>query len=173
MSFPKKVQIEALAACGRRCCICHKFCGTKIALHHIKQKADGGNDSFDNCIPLCLDCHEDMGKADPRHVTGKHYSEMELKLHRDNWYKKVQNPIEGVEIATEDEIKNLFRNNAIVSDGKITSPIDDFPINSNIAKIEVPNRGGGLTVIIDDERYINEKAIEELSNDIEKKLREI
>lgn len=88
MSFSEKVQAEALAACGRCCCICHKFCGTKIALHHIKQKAYGGDDSFENCIPLCLDCHEDMGKADPKHVTGKHYTERELILHRDNWYKE-------------------------------------------------------------------------------------
>ena len=88
MSFSEKVQAEALAACGRHCCICHKFCGTKIALHHIKQKAYGGNDSFENCIPLCLDCHEDMGKADPNHSTGKHYTEKELKMHRDNWYRR-------------------------------------------------------------------------------------
>ena len=88
MSFSEKVQAEALVACGRCCCICHKFCGTKIALHHIKQKAYGGDDSFDNCIPLCLDCHEDMGKADPHHVTGKHYTEKELRMHRDKWYKE-------------------------------------------------------------------------------------
>jgi len=88
MSFSEKVQAEALVACGRCCCICHKFCGTKIALHHIKQKAYGGDDSFENCIPLCLDCHEDMGKADPKHVTGKHYTERELIMHRNNWYKE-------------------------------------------------------------------------------------
>lgn len=88
MSFSEKVQAEALAACGRCCCICHKFCGTKIALHHIKQKAYGGDDTFENCIPLCLDCHEDMGKADPKHATGKHYTERELIMHRDNWYRE-------------------------------------------------------------------------------------
>ena len=74
MSFSETVQNQALIACGRYCCICNKFCGTKIQLHHIVQPHDGGDDSFDNCIPLCLDCHEDMGKADPKHSTGKHYS---------------------------------------------------------------------------------------------------
>ena len=44
MSFPESVEVAALAACERCCCICHKFCGTKIELHHIKQKADGGED---------------------------------------------------------------------------------------------------------------------------------
>lgn len=71
MGFPKSVEEQALVACGRCCCICHKFCGTKINLHHIKQKADGGEDTFENCIPLCLDCHEDMGKADPKTFYGK------------------------------------------------------------------------------------------------------
>lgn len=89
MGFPDSVAIEALTSCGRCCCICHKFCGTKIELHHIKQKAYGGEDSLDNCIPLCFDCHSDMGKADPNHPKGKRYSTEELIRHRDNWYQKV------------------------------------------------------------------------------------
>ena len=88
MSFPKSVEERALVACGRCCCICHKFCGTKIELHHIKQRAYDGEDTFENCIPLCFDCHADMGKADPNHARGKRYSESELKHHRDSWYKQ-------------------------------------------------------------------------------------
>ena len=75
MSFPKNVEDQAFAACARRCCICQKFCGRKMELHHIKQRAYDGEDSFENCIPLCFDCHADMGKADPKHPKGKHYSE--------------------------------------------------------------------------------------------------
>ena len=102
MGFSDEVQAEALVASGRSCCICHKFCGTKITLHHIKQKAYGGDDSFDNCIPLCLDCHEDMGKADPNHVTGKHYTEKELRLHRGKWYEFVRkNPVVNSEKSEE------------------------------------------------------------------------
>ena len=93
MGFSEKITNQALASCGRCCCICHKFCGTKMELHHIKQKAYGGEDSLENCIPLCFDCHSDMGKADPKHPKGKHYSEEELMLHRDNWYKKVADAV--------------------------------------------------------------------------------
>lgn len=117
MGFSEKVQAEALVACGRCCCICHKFCGTKIALHHIKQKAYGGDDSFDNCIPLCLDCHEDMGKADPHHVTGKHYTETELRMHRDRWYKQCASPKDALEEATDDDIAALFKNEILILDG--------------------------------------------------------
>ena len=91
MGFPESVANEAIVLCERCCCICHKFCGTKIELHHIKQKAYGGGDTLDNCIPLCFDCHSDMGKADPKHPKGKRYSEEELIRHRDRWYKKVAN----------------------------------------------------------------------------------
>lgn len=114
MGFPDKVQAEALAACGRCCCICHKFCGTKINLHHIKQSADGGDDTLDNCIPLCLDCHEDMGKADPKHSTGKHYTERELRLHRDNWYESVRNSREGIKEVTKEDIEKLFANDEVI-----------------------------------------------------------
>ena len=89
MGFPERVATEALVLCGRSYCICNKFCGTKIELHHIKQKAYGGDDTLDNCIPVCFDCHADMGRADPKHPKGKRYSEEELKRHRDGWYEKV------------------------------------------------------------------------------------
>lgn len=91
MGFPQEVAEKALVACSRCCCICHKFCGTKIELHHIKQKAYGGLDTFENCIPLCFDCHADMGKADPKHPKGKRYTEDELIAHRDSWYQKNSN----------------------------------------------------------------------------------
>lgn len=90
MGFSDNVKDRAFAACARHCCICHKYCGTKMQLHHIKQKADGGEDTFDNAIPLCLNCHADMGRADPKHVLGRHFTEDELKMHRDNWYEKQQ-----------------------------------------------------------------------------------
>ena len=93
MSFPKGVADKALIACGRHCCICHEFCGTKMNLHHIKQVAGGGEDTFDNCIPLCFDCHSDVGSYNPNHPLGRKYSEAELKGHRDNWYAKKGNLI--------------------------------------------------------------------------------
>lgn len=85
------IDTEVFVACGRSCSICHKFCGTKMELHHIKQKADGGEDSWDNCIPLCFDCHADVKAYNPKHPKGKKYTEKELKAHRDNWYNKVAN----------------------------------------------------------------------------------
>ncbi|HEY4628728.1 MAG TPA: hypothetical protein VIH02_05575 [Flavobacterium sp.] len=47
MGFNQSIVENALLSCGRHCCVCHKFCGTKIELHHIDQKKNGGEDSFD------------------------------------------------------------------------------------------------------------------------------
>lgn len=90
MAFHPKIQEDALVACNRHCCICHKFCGLKIELHHIVQKSEGGEDTFDNCIPLCFDCHGDMRSYDHKHPKGHKYTANELQRHRDNWYAKVQ-----------------------------------------------------------------------------------
>lgn len=91
MGFPTDVAEKVLVDCGRSCAICHKFCGTKIELHHIVQAADGGEDTYENCIPLCFDCHADVKAYNPRHPKGRKYTEDELKAHRDRWYSSVSN----------------------------------------------------------------------------------
>ncbi|HBB86697.1 MAG TPA: hypothetical protein DC047_03670 [Blastocatellia bacterium] len=89
MGFPPKIAEQALINSGRHCSICHKFCGSKMELHHIEQRADGGEDSYDNCLPVCFDCHADVKSYNERHPKGRKYSVGELKAHRDNWYRKV------------------------------------------------------------------------------------
>jgi hypothetical protein len=90
MSFNNQVVNQVLVDTGRCCAICHKFCGFKIELHHIKQKSDGGEDSYENCIPLCLDCHAEVKSYDPHHPKGRKYSDKELIMHRDHWYNKIK-----------------------------------------------------------------------------------
>ena len=90
MPFSKNIADEVLVKSGRRCSICKKFCGTKIELHHIKPKSEGGEDTFDNCIPLCFDCHADAGSYNTHHPKGKKFSEKELKMHREKLYKKME-----------------------------------------------------------------------------------
>ena len=89
MGFSSKLKEKVLVNCGRHCCICHKFCGTKIEVHHILQKCEGGADTFENAIPLCFDCHADMRSYDHKHPKGIKYTTKELTAHRDSWYKKI------------------------------------------------------------------------------------
>lgn len=93
MPFPPDVKEDALVACGRCCCICHKFCGTKIEVHHIREESEGGDNSPGNAIPLCFDCHADMSSYDHKHPKGNKYGESELRRHRDTWYEKVKGNI--------------------------------------------------------------------------------
>ncbi|SFJ13593.1 HNH endonuclease [Bosea sp. OK403] len=92
MTWSPATKTKVLTSCGRHCCICHKFAGLKIELHHIKLRSEGGDDDADNCIPLCLDCHADMSSYDKKHPKGTKYTESELKSHRDQWYEKFKNP---------------------------------------------------------------------------------
>jgi HNH endonuclease len=90
MAFTESIAEKALLECGRCCCICHKFCGFKIELHHIIQKADSGEDTFENCIPLCFDCHAEVKAYNPKHPKGRRYTESELRQHRNRWNEKVK-----------------------------------------------------------------------------------
>jgi hypothetical protein len=71
---------------------------------HIEQSADGGEDSYDNCLPVCFDCHADVKSYNERHPKGRKYSVGELKAHRDNWYRKVASSTGPVADATYVEL---------------------------------------------------------------------
>ena len=89
MAFSEDIKTRTMVACGRCCCICHKFCGNNMEVHHIRARADGGTDTYDNAIPLCFDCHAEVRQYDPKHPKGIRFTEKELIQHRDNWYKAI------------------------------------------------------------------------------------
>lgn len=91
MPFASNTREEALVACGRHCCVCHRFVGTKIECHHIQPEAEGGDNSLSNCIPLCFDCHADVQHYNPQHPKGTKYRPSELASHRDRWIDRVSN----------------------------------------------------------------------------------
>lgn len=108
MSWPVKIKEKVLVKCGRHCCICHKFCGIKMELHHIKLRSAGGNESEENCIPLCFDCHADQSSYDKKHPKGTKYTETELKFHRDKWYLICENNLgTGVNDNLDQDIKTF------------------------------------------------------------------
>ena len=90
MGFPSRVKEDALILCARHCCLCHKSCGLKIEVHHIKQQFEGGTDDLENAIPLCFDCHGDMRSYDHKHPIGNKYTTTELIRRRDEWYAIVK-----------------------------------------------------------------------------------
>ncbi len=50
----------------------------------------GGSNAFDNCIPLCFDCHAEVQNYNARHPRGTKYTPKELKERRDLWYREAR-----------------------------------------------------------------------------------
>lgn len=91
MGFTRTIKLQAMIASARHCCVCHRYRGVKIEVHHIQQEADGGPNTFDNAIPLCFDCHSDAGHFNDRHPKGTKFSKPELIKARDVWYEFIKN----------------------------------------------------------------------------------
>ena len=111
MSFPEKIRIEVLLRCKRYCCYCEQYKGRDIEVHHIVQKADGGEDLFDNAIPLCYDCHSEIGSYNPHHPKGNRFRPEELKKIRNNFYVKIESiPRKAIDLSEDDEnLLNKFK----------------------------------------------------------------
>ena len=107
MGFSAQIADEVLVRCGRHCCLCGKYVGQKIELHHIRQVADGGDDSADNCIPLCFDCHAEVNSYNLRHPKGRKFTERELKGHRDRCYAQ-QSPLIQKKITHFEKSQPIF-----------------------------------------------------------------
>ena len=89
MGFPKEIKEKALIACKRHCVLCEREKGVNVECHHIIPRANGGLDTFENCIPLCFDCHSKVGAYNPMHPKGNKFSSEELKIRRDSFYQRV------------------------------------------------------------------------------------
>ena len=82
MAFPEAGVAQLLADCKRHCCVCCRWCGTKIQLHHIVPRAQEGPDEIENAIPVCLDCHAEIESSGN---IGRQYSPAELREHKRRW----------------------------------------------------------------------------------------
>jgi hypothetical protein len=90
MAFPKIVREEIFVKSARHCCVCHRYRGVKVEIHHILPKMKGGKDTFENAISLCFDCHADAGHYSPDHPKGSKFSTEELLKHKEEWFRLVE-----------------------------------------------------------------------------------
>ena len=83
--FTRDVANRVLIRCRRHCCVCGKLCGVKIEIHHI----DGHDDnSEDNALPVCFDCHAEIGSYNEEHPRGRKYHPSELRKLREITFRK-------------------------------------------------------------------------------------
>lgn len=90
MGFARDIKEEALVRSGRRCCVCREFKAVGIEIHHIEPEAQSGDNSLDNAIALCFDCHCAAGHYNPDHPRGSKFSPRELRRHRDRHWSDVE-----------------------------------------------------------------------------------
>lgn len=90
MPFDPDVKTRMFIRCNRLCCLCLKSCGTNIEAAHIIDEAAGGSNDFDNGIPLCFDCHQEIGSYNVNHPRGNKFRPEELRARRDRVYTLVE-----------------------------------------------------------------------------------
>ncbi len=78
-------KIQRLLWCDRHCCLCEKSCGLHLEFAHI---AEPDNNDIDNAIPVCYDCHAQIGMYNVKHPRGNKYRSEELKKRREQIYDK-------------------------------------------------------------------------------------
>lgn len=83
-NFNEDDKVKLLLWCARHCCLCGKFAGVGIEIAHLEPKSS----DIDDAIPLCFDCHAEIGHYNRKHPRGRKYSIRELKARRDQVYEQ-------------------------------------------------------------------------------------
>lgn len=90
MPFTPETKTRMFTRCMRHCCLCRKQCGTNIEAAHIIDEAAGGSNDEENGIPVCFDCHQEIGAYRDSHPRGNKFRPEELQQRRDAVYELVR-----------------------------------------------------------------------------------
>lgn len=159
--FPRDKVNELLKACHRRCCICHRFCGVKIEIDHILPAADGGSDTIENAIAVCLECHAEIHSYNDRHPRGRKFRPEELRGHREQWLDICRSRPEIFVTAT--------RNSDV---GPLQALIDELEFNGRVAQHLTSDAQGCLFQNEQFQRAIREGAVATLVEELKSAILE-
>lgn len=101
MPFSPKTKTEMFIRCGRICCLCLKQCGTNMEAAHIVDEAKDGPNDAENGIPVCFDCHQEIGAYNEKHPRGNKLRPKELVARRDRIYALVESGVIHAQIIAE------------------------------------------------------------------------
>jgi hypothetical protein len=89
-NIPQDLVDKMMVKCARRCCICRRYRPTKLQVHHIVERNQGGSNDEDNLIVTCMSCHTDVHSKVP---FARRFTVQELKGHRDALVKMVEQDV--------------------------------------------------------------------------------
>lgn len=150
MPFSVEVKQRMFLQCHRHCCLCLRQCGTKIEAAHITDEANGGDNTEENGIPLCFDCHQEIGSYNDKHPRGNKFRPDELRSRRDYVYRLV----------AEGRLNLLRPANLprLVNRGTTLRAKKDYP-NPSVAEVLVAvdemNHWGNNVLILEDSGWEN------------------
>jgi hypothetical protein len=87
--FSTAVAEAALIQCRRHCCVCDRWCGAKMIIHHIEGHEDNTDE---NALPVCFDCHAEIVSYNETHPLGRKFNASELRRVREITYAKYSPP---------------------------------------------------------------------------------
>lgn len=138
MTFDRNEVVDLLVKCHRRCCICHRFCGSKMEIDHIIQKADGGSDEISNGIAVYFDCHAEIHHYNLRHPKGRKFTPEEVRGHKNQWLYDCETKPEMFSQSVEADV------------GCLEALINELDFNEHIAK----NSGGSLNCQFKENQFL-------------------
>ncbi len=111
MGFSPEIAENLLVKSARHCCLCRRYKGTKLEVHHIVPESRGGSDDEENGIPLCFECHAEVAAYNEEHPRGRKFRPSELRRHRDQVLSLVAQGklLESAQSGLEDEDVELIR----------------------------------------------------------------
>jgi len=118
--FSREVAERVLIRSRRHCCVCNKFCGTKIVVHHIEGHTDN---TEDNAISVCFDCHAEVNTYNDAHPGGRKYRPSELRKLREATYKKYSNDIEIPALHSQSDYGKGFHEGMSLAQKRIDSQL--------------------------------------------------
>jgi len=143
MPFSPGVRKEALILSARHCCVCHRYKGVKVEVHHIVPESEGGSNDIDNAIVLCFDCHADAGHYNSNHPRGTKISPEELREAKNVWQIMVQgNRLDSPELEDVAYCRYLlcrsFTAIAEICSGNLSSIPIPYPllVNNQVAEFQ-------------------------------------
>jgi hypothetical protein len=131
MPFPRDQVAELLAACHRRCCICHRCCGVKMETDHIVPRDEGGTDEIANAIPVCFECHAEIHGYNDRHPRGRKLQSSELQAHREQWIRTCRERPDALLAASRD-----------IDVGPVQALLDELEFNEAVSNLHAADAQG-------------------------------